>query len=205
MLTVFDMDGIFIEERSSWKVIHKKFGIDNSDLVDLYLEGKISDEEFLNEDIKRWRENGIKKQDIVKVLEEIPLTPGTEECIKYCSRKGKTAIISGGIDLLAKRIAKFGIDYVFANGIEFRDDIPWKGILRVPIKRKDIVLKNLMEKIGVEKKEVIVIGDTKYDICMFKMAGLRIGFNARDELANQVDFIVEKRDLKELIKIFENY
>ena len=205
MLIVFDMDGVFIEERSSWKLIHKKFGIDNADLVDLYRRGAINDEEFLNEDIKRWREKGVTKKDIVGIIEKISLTIGTKECIKFFSKMGKTAIISGGIDLLANRIAKYGIDFVFANGIEFKGDIPWKGILRVPIKRKDIVLENLVRKMNIDKKDIVVIGDTKYDLCMFEKAGTCIAFNSKDEIASYADIVIQKRDLNELIKIFKKY
>ncbi|HHF56347.1 MAG TPA: HAD family hydrolase [Thermoplasmatales archaeon] len=205
MLTVFDMDGVFIEERSSWKLIHKKFGIDNSDLVKKYLDNEIDDEEFINEDIKRWREKGVRKKDIIRILQHVPLTKGAENCVKFFSKIGKTAIISGGIDILARRIAEYGIDYVFANGIEFRGEMPWKGILRVPIKRKDVILKNLMKKLDVKAKDVIVVGDTKYDLGMFQNAGIKIAFNARDDLSKHADFVIKEPDLNELIKIFEEY
>lgn len=204
MLIVFDMDGIFIEERSSWKIIHKKFGIDNSDLVQKYIDGEIEDKEFLDEDIKRWRENGIRKKDIVEAFNEIPLTDGTEECLQFFRERGDTAIISGGIDLLANRIALFGIDYVFANGIEFKKDVPWRGILRVPIKRKDLILRNLMEKLNLKREDVVVIGDTKYDLGMFKIAGTSIAFNAKEDIIKYANFVVEKRDLCEIIKIWKN-
>ncbi len=205
MLIIFDMDGVFIEERSSWKLIHKKFGIDNSDLVEKYLNNEIDDEEFLNEDIKRWRENGIKRKDIIETLQKVPLTKGAEKCIKFFGKMGETAIISGGIDILARRIARYGIHHVFANGVEFRHELPWRGILRVPIKRKDIILNNLMKKLGVKAGDVVVIGDTKYDLCMFRKAGIKIAFNAKDDLAKHADFVVEKPDLNELIKIFEEH
>ena len=205
MLIVFDMDGVFIEERSSWKIIHKAFGIDNSDIVELYKKGLINDKEFLDRDIERWRNNGIKRKDIEKILYSVPITNGAEECIKFLKRIGKIAIISGGIDILAKRIAKFGIDYIYANGIEFKNEIPWKGILRVPLKEKNKILENLMEKLGKEREEVVVIGDTKYDLCMFKIAGISIAFNPTEEIANKTDYVIKKRDLNELIHIFENY
>ena len=106
MLTVFDMDGIFTKEKSSWRIIHNEFGIDNSDLVKLYIDGKITDEHFFNEDIRRWRDQGVKKSDIIRTLEKTPLTYGTQKCIEFFKTIGKTAIISCGIDILAKRIAK---------------------------------------------------------------------------------------------------
>lgn len=203
MLTVFDMDGVFIEERSSWKLIHKKYGIKNDDIVEAYKRGEIDDEEFLNRDIERWRERGIKREDIEKIFNSVELTPGCKECIEYFNEIGEVAIISGGIDILAKRIANFGIKHVFANGIIYKENLPWRAILNVPLMKKGKILEDLIEKLGIEKEKVIVIGDTKYDIDMFKRAGIKIAFNPRDEIKNFADFVIEKRDLKELIKIFE--
>ncbi len=199
------MDGVFIEERSSWKIIHEAFGIDNSDIVELYKKGLIDDKEFLDRDIEKWRNNGIKRKDIEKILYSVPLTNGAEKCIKFLRKIGSTAIISGGIDILAKRIAKFGIDYIFANGIKFKNDVPWEGILRVPLKEKNKILENLMIKLGKERDEVVVIGDTKYDLCMFEIAGTSIAFNPTKDVANKADYVIKKRDLNELIHIFENY
>jgi HAD superfamily PSPase-like hydrolase len=205
MLAVFDMDGVFIEERSSWKVIHKKYGIKNDDIVEAYKRGEIGDEEFLNRDIERWRERGIKKEDIEKIFNSIELTPGCRECVEYFNKFGEVAIISGGIDILAKRIANFGVKYVFVNGIIYKNELPWKAILNVPLMEKGKILEKLIEKLGLEKEDVIVVGDTKYDVDMFKRAGLKIAFNPTDEIKNFADFVIEKRDLNELIKIFEKH
>ncbi|MBC7128253.1 MAG: HAD family phosphatase [Thermoplasmatales archaeon] len=205
MLAVFDMDGVFIEERSSWKVIHKKYGIKNDDIVEAYKRREIGDEEFLNRDIERWRERGIRRKDIEEVFNSIELTPGCRECIEYFNKVGKVAIISGGIDILAKRIANFGVEYVFVNGIIYKNELPWKAILNVPLMEKGKILEKLIEKLGLEKEDVIVVGDTKYDVDMFKRAGLKIAFNPTDEIKNFADFVIEKRDLNELIKIFEKH
>lgn len=203
MLTVFDMDGVLIEERSSWRIINHKFNIDNSELVKKYRKGEINDRQFIDGDIKKWRENGIKRRDIMKVLKEVILTPGIKECMKFFGKKGDVAIISGGIDILAKRIARFGVKYVFANGIEFRKEIPWKGIYRVPIKKKEEVLKDLMQILDLKREDVVVVGDTKYDGEMMRMAGAGIAFNPDGEIERYADYVVKKRDLRELIKIFE--
>ena len=203
MLTVFDMDGIFTNNKSSWRIVHEKFGIDNSDLVNLFLDGKITDKDFFNEDIKRWKERGITKQDIVMALDDAPFTIGTRECIEFFGGIGKTAIISGGIDMLANRIAKLGIDYVYANGIEFDGEVPVKLIFKVPLQKKDVILTNLMKELSLKKNDVIAVGDTKYDLSMLKLAGTSIAFNAHDELVNHVDITIDKPDLNELIKMWK--
>jgi len=204
MLAVFDMDGVLIEESSSWRLLHKAFGTDNSKVVKMYREGLIDDLQFLNEDIRIWREHGIRKEDIERVCNSIPLMPGIKECMDFFRKRGKLAIISGGIDTIARRIATYGVNYVFANGILYRGNIPWKGILRVPIRRKERVLRKLMEEIPIDGEDVVVIGDSIYDAGMMKMAGMAIAFNPRHEdIKEYADYVVEKKNLREVIKIFK--
>ena len=201
LLTVFDMDGVFTREKSSWRALHRTFGIDNSDLVRKYVEGKITDVQFLDEDIIRWRKAGITKNDIRTACDNIPLTPGASECVNFFNQRGITAIISGGIDMLAHRIAKLGIAYVFANGIVFSGEIPQRGIVRVPLREKERGLLELMNTLGVEKEDVVVIGDTMYDNGMFSLAGTAIAFNAHDGIVDAADFVVDGQDMRELIVI----
>ena len=51
-LVVFDMDGTIIEPRSSWAMIHEYFGTDNSEMLQMYIEHKISDKEFALKTLK---------------------------------------------------------------------------------------------------------------------------------------------------------
>ena len=53
-LIVFDMDGVLVEERSSWRRIHNHLGTDNEDSFFAYMRGDINDLEFMAKDIKRW-------------------------------------------------------------------------------------------------------------------------------------------------------
>ena len=53
-LVVFDMDGTIIEPRSSWAMIHDYFGTDNTEMLQMYIDHKISDMEFVKADIKLW-------------------------------------------------------------------------------------------------------------------------------------------------------
>ena len=200
------MDGVLIENRSSWKVIHKTYNIDNSDLFKEFYKGKLGDEEFLNKDIKRMREYGLTKEKIEIALNNIKYTKGLKECIEFAKNIGKTAIISGGVKCIADKIAKYGINFVFANEIEFVDDKPFRGILNVPFRRKDIILESLMKEIDVKKENVIVIGDSKYDVSMFKLAGLSIAFNPFDDIVKEkANIVVDSNDMKDLIHILKNY
>ena len=54
-LVVFDMDGTLLHPRSCWAYIHEHFGTDNTEMLKLYIERKISDKEFVKADFKLWQ------------------------------------------------------------------------------------------------------------------------------------------------------
>ena len=51
----FDCDGVLADNGSTWETIHENFGTDNSGTLELFLSGEVSEEEFIEEDIGRWR------------------------------------------------------------------------------------------------------------------------------------------------------
>ena len=57
-LVVFDMDGTLLHPRSCWAYIHEHFGTDNTEMLKLYIERKISDKDIDNELIQTKRGQG---------------------------------------------------------------------------------------------------------------------------------------------------
>ena len=47
-VVVFDCDGVLVDSVSSWKTLHDHFGTDNSHNLKRFIEGEISDMEFLS-------------------------------------------------------------------------------------------------------------------------------------------------------------
>ncbi|MCD6222782.1 MAG: HAD-IB family phosphatase [Thermoplasmata archaeon] len=202
-LIVFDMDGVLIEERSSWRVIHNEFKIDNSDILKELHEGKLSQEEFLNKEIEKMREHGLTKKQIMEALERVSYMKGLDRCLNFI-KNWNSAIISGGIKCVADKIARKGIKYVYANEIIFKDEIPWKGKLNVPFFNKKDVLEKFLD--NVDASFVIVVGDSKYDVSMFDLSDVAIAFNPGDEVIEQkADFVVKSKDMNDLIKILKRY
>ena len=146
---------------------------------------------------------------VISFLDEISqqalMPPNATTTLSFHCEYGTTTVNLDENKTIYTFASDRNIDYIYANGIEFKNEIPWKGILRVPLKEKNKILENLMEKLGKEREEVVVIGDTKYALCMFEIAGISIAFNPTDDIANKADYVIKKRDLNELIHIFENY
>ncbi len=213
-LAVFDMDGVLTEYFSSWVRVHEHFGTDNDESLRAYIAGEIDDLEFMRRDIALWMEKkeGLAEEHLKEILDTVPIRDGAKELMEWLHNRGvKTAIISGGIDILAERIGReLGMDYIFANGLEFDESgkITGNGILRVVLKDKGVVLGRLMEELGVEKKDCAAVGDSNIDATMFRECALSIAFNPKDEAAEakrHADYVVHAKSLLAIRPYFEEF
>ena len=51
---VFDCDGVLVDITSSWQQIHNYFGTNNKENLAKFLEKEITDDEFMELDVKLW-------------------------------------------------------------------------------------------------------------------------------------------------------
>jgi phosphoserine phosphatase len=64
---------------------------------------------------------------------------------------------------------------------------------------KGDMLVRLQDILGVSKEETMVVGDGANDLSMFKYAGTRVAFCAREVLKKEANIIVENKDLTEIL------
>jgi len=112
---VFDMDGTLTVPRSCWVEIHKAFGSNNDKGLERYLQGEISDSEFLELDLQLWREalggGPVLVARVMEVLDGIPLAAGAIEAIRAILTAGlDVVILTGGLDWLVNRIIYQAVD-----------------------------------------------------------------------------------------------
>jgi len=176
-LAAFDLDGTVLEHNSSWVAIHRHFGTEHNGAASLrlYTEGRIDYREFMRRDISSWPK-GVTREEIVGVLSGYKIRREAPEVFKELRGRGiETALVTSGIDILARDVATdLEIDHWVANGLRFDRDgklLP-KGVGRVDPTRKDIAYQRLLSRIGIPSKETIAIGDTIYDLAFLKSAGL---------------------------------
>jgi len=210
-LIAFDLDGTLIDIYSSWCWIHDFFGVSNKHNLQTYLRKEIDDIEFMRRDIALWL--NIKKNltiyEIEKIFEPVTLMPGAEECIYRLKLKGyKTAIVSGGIDILANRVAKqLNIDYVLANGLAYNGsgELTGEGILNVELLDKGKSLKNLQNRLGIKPEDTISVGNSFIDVSMFNVSSYGIAFYPADEeIIRYAEFVVRDKDLRMVATVIEN-
>ncbi len=211
-LVVFDMDGVLVDAVSSWKYIHDYFNTSNEKSVDDYLHGKIDDLEFIRRDVELWKINGkpIKMDILEEILSDVPLMKGAEDCIVFLKKNGvKTAIVSAGLDILAKYVAdELDIDYVYANGLKTDEQgyLNGEGILGVKLMYKDQTVKSISEKLNIPLGCIAAVGNSCFDIPMFTVSGLSIAFNSEDGCTREAaNYVVEGKDLGNILPCLKGY
>jgi phosphoserine phosphatase len=201
-LVAFDMDGVLVDYTSCWTWIHDHFSVDNETALQEFIEGRIDDREFMRRDIALWRARnpGLNRNDLDSILEPLPITNGISETVSALKAAGMvTVIITGGIDIVAERIARrFGFDDFLANGVECDEEgkVTGEGVLRVELKNKRAALESLLSKYSVVRARAASIGDSFIDIPMFEASGMSIAYNPSDDLAaRKATHVVRSQDL----------
>jgi phosphoserine phosphatase len=194
MLAVFDMDGTLIDGRLI-EVLSKKFG--------LYDQIKhIQSDESIPGYVKTQKIaavlRGIEEREIETALESIPLAKNSPEVISLLKKKGfKIGIITDSYGIAAQAlVSKLDLDFFYANELKVDNGLV-TGEINMPLgwDKIDCFCKNSVckryhmethaEKIRVDIKNTIAIGDTKGDLCMIKQAGIGIAYMPKDKYINE--------------------
>jgi len=206
-LVAFDMDGTLIEQDSSWWAIHRHFGVEEEARQNLnaYERGEIDYPEFMRRDIKLWRPTPHISQ-IERIFADFKLAPNAAEVVSDIRRRNyEIAIITGGIDVLAEKVAhRLQIDHVLANGLEVdeRGYLTGEGIFRVEPYMKHEALKGLVRKLNCTFAECVAVGDSKYDKNFLKHAGLGVAIGEDKALAQVADVVI--KDFRHFIQLLDH-
>ncbi|WXG44239.1 MAG: HAD family phosphatase [Promethearchaeati archaeon SRVP18_Atabeyarchaeia-1] len=201
-IVVFDMDGVLVDNDSSWGCVHSAFKVGRNDNLSRYLAGEIDFGELMRRDIRRWGRVHI--SEIERVLDGVRITRGAKATVAKLKRAGcYTAIISAGISILADRLQKkLGIDCSLANGLVADENgvLTGEGEEVVPLLGKVDVFRRLASERGTSADHCAVIGDSRFDIPLFEEAGISIAFNTSDDQVKQkADIAIRGKDLRSVL------
>jgi phosphoserine phosphatase len=186
-LVAFDMDGVLVDYLSSWTWVHDRFGVSNEESVISFMDGDIDDMEFMRRDIALWLKHrpGLGLGDVERELARLPINPGIGATVRALQERGtKTVIISGGLDLIAGKLAKeFNFDAQWSNGLEADayGKLTGEGVLRVELCNKRKALQEAQGLFGIAPERTAAIGNSSIDVSMFQASSLGIAFNPIDE------------------------
>lgn len=201
-IVVFDMDGVLVDIDSSWQFVHREFNVDNTENLRQFLNHEINYSEFMRKDIALWGKTNVSV--IKNILAKVPLMTGANITVAELKKaRYKTAIISAGISILAERIQhELKIDYVFANRIVVDENgaLTGEGEEIVNPLNKIAVLRELVLMEDATLQQCAVIGDTVFDVPMFRDAGFSIAFNTDDvQVKKAADAVIEDKDLTKIL------
>jgi len=206
------MDGTLVDVPSSWRVIHDHFDDHNDEGLRRFLANEIDDEEFIRMDIRVWWRHApaLTVDDLERILAPVPLMPGAAELVRGVHALGaRTAIVSGGLDLLARRIAReLGIEVALANGVRVHSDgrLTGEGIVRVPIHGKEKVLADLQRQLGVTPAETASVGNSEIDVGLFRRSRVGVAFRPEDETVRKAaTAVVTERNLARVLAALEGF
>ncbi|MBN2886830.1 MAG: phosphoserine phosphatase SerB [Chromatiaceae bacterium] len=132
---------------------------------------------------------GLDERVLAGIAERLPITEGADRLIATLKRLGyRIAILSGGFTYFAEHLQRrFGIDYVHANRLEFRDGRLTGAVSGEIIDgaRKAELLCEIAAREGIHPEQVIAVGDGANDLPMLAIAGLGIAFHAKPIVTRQ--------------------
>ena len=126
-------------------------------------------------------------------------TDGLDYLMKTASDNGfYKAICSGGFEqLICVLEKKYNLDAVYANSLEIVDGKLTgkvdKRIVDAEVKREGVL--ELSQKHGIEKEQIVVLGDGANDLKMIEVAGLGVAYHAKPLVKQKAPFSISYSDL----------
>ena len=203
---IFDCDGVLVDSVSSWKTLHDYFGTDNSLNLKRFINGELTDVEFMSLDISMWKDkqDPIHRDVLFRAYSGVNLIEGARELVAELKDKGVfVAIVSACVDIFVSSIASMlKVDDWIANGFKFNDDetLSDEGVCRLHATKKDVVIRKLMTMHNFSPEDCVSIGDSEMDLSMIVDGSRFIGFNpSRESSMNAFESagvpIVKEKDL----------
>lgn len=187
-LIVFDMDSTLIQaEVIDEMAASHGIGEKVKEITERAMNGELNFDEALRERVALLK--GMPKANMDEIMGNLKLMPGAEKFIRTVKALGfKTAIVSGGFRYFAENLrAKLGIDYAFANELEWDGD-KLSGKVRgqiVNAQQKAFILELLAQQEHINLEQVVAVGDGANDLPMLAKAGLGIAFHAKDKVKRE--------------------
>jgi phosphoserine phosphatase len=173
-----------------------------ADITERAMQGKLDFKAALRERVALL--SGLEEDAIARCLaERVVPNPGAATLVRTMRIGGASALlVSGGFLSFAEPIARLiGFDRVRANRLLF-DGRQLSGQVEDPIVDGQSKLESLIEareELGLERRDVLAIGDGANDMLMVEEAGLGIAYRAKPTLAEAADARLDHHGLDALL------
>ena len=196
-IVLFDMDGVLVRIHSSWEYLHRRFGVleEAKRVMQEFLEGKIDYIEWMRRDTELWvkKKGKIHIRELIEEFNNVEIDPEAPVVGSGLHKRGiLVGIVSGGIDLLARRVARvIGADVWVANKLEFdkRGYLSPGGVPIVGVDKSRAV-KRILGEYGIEPWEAMFVGDSRWDESAMRVVGYPVAYG---DSCSYLDSVVKCR------------
>lgn len=138
--------------------------------------------------------------------ERLRVTAGAEKLLTAVKGAGiKTLLVSGGFTRITERLKpRLGLDFTHANTLETHDrKLTGKvagRIVNAEGKRDELI--RVREAMGIERSQIIAIGDGANDLKFMAEAGVSIAYHAKPVVRNQATHALTHVGLDGVLNLF---
>lgn len=181
-MVVFDMDSTLIQAEVIDELA-KEAGVGEqvAQITEAAMRGEIDFDESLRQRVASLK--GLPESTLQAVAERLVLTEGAKTLIENLRAFGyKTAVLSGGFTYFGRFLQReLGLDHVHANELEIKDGQLTGQVLGTIVNgpRKAQLLREIATAEGINRRQVVAVGDGANDLPMLNAAGLGIAFHAK--------------------------
>ena len=189
-LVVFDMDSTLINvEVMDELAMAFGVGAEVSRITEMAMQGQIDFKESFLRRVKLLK--NMPEQVLQNILGNIELNPGATKLVKTLQYFGyKVGIISGGFQYVGDWLQdRLGIDYVYANSLEFENGLATGRALGeiVDSDKKASLLRQIVQREEITLQQSIAVGDGANDLQMLSLAGLGVAYHAKPNVKASAD------------------
>ena len=202
-LAVFDFDSTLMNGETI-NFLAKDYGVEDEvkKITEKAMAGELDFFESLTYRIGLLK--GMKVKRVDEICQNLPFVIGAKETITELKNRGyKVVCFSGGYkNATVPAKEKLGLDGEFSNILHSKNGA-LTGLFGGEMcfsDSKGQMLKTLQSILKIDRKNTVVIGDGANDLSMFQYADTRIAFCAKEVLKNNATIIIDKKDLREILK-----
>lgn len=127
---------------------------------------------------------GLPVTELQRVYENVlKLSPGAQWLLQQCHEYDvKFMLVSGGFTYFTERLQRqYGLDYTFANQLVVKNDALTGELAGriIDAQAKADLLAEYRDKLGLDKLQVVALGDGANDIPMLQAAGFGVAYHAK--------------------------
>jgi phosphoserine phosphatase len=138
--------------------------------------------------------------------QRVRLSPGAERMLQQMKKAGiRTMVISGGFTFFTDRIkSRLDFDYTAANRLEIVNGKLSGSVLGkiIGAEGKAEALIKVREKLGLQKDQVIAIGDGANDLKMMAEAGVSVAYHAKPIVQENATYALNHVGLDGVVNLF---